>query len=188
MVEYTDEELQKLIQAEADRRVNQALENKQKKYDEELKKALENERELVKQQIADEAKLSAEEKAKKELEKREKELLEREKILAKENNNLYAKNTLTEAGVPKEAFEKLLGIIVNDSDDMTKTNVANFIEVFNDTKNSIEKSTAEKYSKVPAPKSGESKTVDKTTFDKMSYAEKLKLKTEQPELFKQFMK
>ena len=167
MAEYTDEELQKLIQAEADRRVNQALENKQKKYDEELKKALENERELV---------------------KREKELLEREKILAKENNNLYAKNALTEAGVPKEAFEKLLGIIVNDSDDMTKTNVANFIEVFNDTKNSIEKSTAEKYSKVPAPKSGEPKTVDKTTFDKMSYAEKLKLKTEQPELFKQFMK
>ena len=53
MAEYTDEELQKLIQAEADRRVNQALENKQKKYDEELKKALENERELVKQQIAD---------------------------------------------------------------------------------------------------------------------------------------
>ena len=48
MAEYTDEELQKLIQAEADRRVNQALENKQKKYDEELKKALEKERELVK--------------------------------------------------------------------------------------------------------------------------------------------
>lgn len=188
MAEYTDEELQKLIQAEADRRVNQALENKQKKYDEELKKALENERELVKQQIADEAKLSAEEKAKKELEKREKELLEREKFLAKENNNLYAKNALTEAGVPKEAFEKLLGMIVNDNEDMTKTNVTNFIEVFNSTKNSIEKTTAEKYAKVPAPQSGEVKTIDKNSFDKMSYAEKLKLKTEQPELFKQFMK
>ena len=142
------------------------------------------------EKLADEnkAKKEEEEKAKKELEKREKELLEREKFLAKENNNLYAKNALTEAGVPKEAFEKLLGMIVNDNEDMTKTNVTNFIEVFNSTKNSIEKTTAEKYAKVPAPQSGEVKTIDKNSFDKMSYAEKLKLKTEQPELFKQFMK
>lgn len=187
-MEYTDEIVNDLIQKEADRRVNQALENKKKEFAETLESALKEERRKVELEISEKAKLSADELAQKELEDKILNLQEREKELAKRTNNLTAKEMLSGAGIPKDKYEKLLGVLVTEDENLTKENVNGFISVFNETKSEIENNIKLQLSKIPSPTvpTGE-QGVTKDGFNKMGYAEKLKLKSENPELFKQFM-
>jgi hypothetical protein len=65
---------------------------------------------------------------------------------------------------------------------------ANFIDVFNATKNEIETKVKAEFVKVPNPKLGGDGTVTKADFNKMGYAEKLKFKQSNPDLYKEFIK
>lgn len=94
---YTEEELDKLVQAEADRRVTKGLETARTKWEEEHKKKVEKEKEL--------AQLSAEERLKKELAEKEKSLADQEKSLNVERLKFQAGQELLKKNLPTEFLD-----------------------------------------------------------------------------------
>lgn len=172
----TQEEHQRELQREVDRRVESGIQ-----------KGLETHAEKIRREAEEKATMTAEERAKKEISEKEKTLIAREKEILKKTNELEAQNMLISANIPKEQYSKLLGVFVNEDSEVTKTNVQNFIEVFNATKTDVETKVRSEFSKLPPPSSGGNTTLSKSDFDKMSYVQKVELKTKQPELYKQFM-
>ena len=118
-----------------------------------------------------------------------KEISTREGELALKANTLEAKSMLANAEIPKEHYEKFVGILVNGDEEQSKLNVENFINTFNETKAEMEKSIKEQYSKVPSPKGNPSGVgiSGREEFNKLSFEEKMKVKEENPELFKKFI-
>lgn len=188
-MEYTDEQIKDMLQREADRRVTEALQTQKLKLEAEKETALQAERERVKKETLEQATLSAEELAKKQLEIKLQEVATKEAEIAKKQNLLLAKEKLTEAGVPKTGYENLLGIMVTDSEDATIGNVTQFINAFSTTKTELETSIRSELSKVPPPKSGAGgDEITKEKFNAMSYKDKMELKQTNPELFSTFIK
>lgn len=186
---YTAEEVALIVQRTSDQRVNQALDKKKEEFNTILEEARKEEREKVKSEIEERAKLSAEELAKKEFDEKVKALSEKESSLAKKSNNLTAREMLTGANIPKEKYEALMGMLVTNDEASTKENVENFIKMYSDTKSEIETSIRSELSKVNSPKTSMSDgEITKDKFMKMGYAEKLELKMKNPELFSTFMK
>lgn len=189
MAEYTQEQLDAMIQAESDRRVNQALQNREIKYKEELENALKLEREKVSKELEEKSKLTAEELARKEFEEKLSEIQNKEIEISKKSNLLSAKEMLNTAGISKEKYDKVLDMLVSDNNDVTKQNVEKFIGVFNDTKSEIENKIRAELSKISQPQIGGSNgEITKTEFDKMTYSQKLELKIKNKELYDTFMK
>lgn len=188
MAEYTDEQLAALIQSESDKRVTQALETRNKKFQDELAKAIADEREKVRLELEENAKLSAQEKADKELQKKMADLAKRENELSIHTNQIYAREQFANAGISKDVYEKMMSVLVGADADVTKHNVENFIGVFSNTKSQIETDIKKQYSNVKPPASGGSAEVTKDDFMKMGYAEKMKFKESNPELYKAFIK
>ena len=175
---FTKEDLEREITREVDRRVESGI-----------KKGIETHKAKWEEEFRKQSELTAEELAEKQIKDKLKELESRERELALRANTLDAKSMLANAGIPKEHYEKFVGMLVDGDEERTKENVQNFIDAFNETKVGIEKSLQEKYSNVPSPKGGSSDGGIKTKaeFNKLSYEEKLKFKEENPELFKQFV-
>lgn len=173
---YSEEELKQQLQVEGDRRVSSA----QKKWQEELPNILATE----KAKWERESQMTAEELAKKHIEEQSKLLEARENEVKFQANLLTAKEKLTVAGVPKDEYEKMLGILVNHDVEKTTTNVDQFIDVFTSTKSALENNIRTEFSKIPQPPSGGGSTeMTKSDFMKLSYAEKVKIKNENPELY-----
>lgn len=175
---YTEDDLQRKVTAEVDRRVEsgiqKGLETQKKKWQDEFEKS---------------ATMTAEEIAKKKLEEQVNELTAREREIKKKSNLIEAKDMLSGADIPKSHYEKMLDVLVNDNEDVTKQNITNFIDVFNTTKTEIETKVKSEFSKVTPPSGSEPGTVvTKDIFTKMSYGDKLKFKAESPEQYKEFMK
>jgi len=103
-------------------------------------------------------------------------------------NAPYAEFVEFGTGIPKSQYDKVIGMLVSDDDESTKANVQNFVDIFNSTKVEIETKVKSEYSSIPVPKSGTSESVTKEAFNKMGYADKLKFKATNPELYTQFMK
>ena len=175
---FTKEDLEKEVTREVDRRVQSGIQ-----------KGIETQKSKWQEEFEKQSKLTAEELAEEQLKSKLGELESREVELALRANTLDAKSMLANAEIPKEHYEKFVGILVDGDVESTKTNVQNFIDTFNETKVGIEKSLQEKYSHVPSPKGGGSENgiETKEQFNKLSYEEKLELKNENPELFKKFM-
>lgn len=174
---FTEEELQRKVTAEVDRRVETGIQ-----------KGVETQRQKWEREFSERMKLSAEELAKKEFEEKQKELDGKSKEISKKANLLAAKELLSEANIPKKQYENFLGVLVNDSEDATKENVNSFITMFNSTKSELEQTLKAQMSNVPPPKQGDGeKPVSKADFDKMGYAEKIKFKTAHPEDYKKFI-
>ena len=175
---FTKEDLEKEITRETDRRVQKGIE-----------KGIETQKSKWQEEFEKQSKLTAEELAEEQLKAKLGELQAREQELSLRANTLDAKSMLANAEIPKEHYEKFVGILVNGDNEVTKSNVQNFIDTFNETKVGIEKSLQEKYSHIPSFKTGSTGEVIKTKedFNKLSYEDKLKLKDESPELFKQFI-
>ena len=190
-MEFTDEqlaEIKKISDAEADRRVTQALQTAQTNFDKTLAEKLQSETAKAVKETEDRLKLSAEELAQQQLKEREDSLAEQARTLAMQTNNLLAKEKLTEAGVTKDEYESILGVMVSDDQEQTSANVDQFISVLNKSKTDLENRLRAELAKVPAPDAGgggDEITADK--FKKMTYAEKIALKTENPELFRTFI-
>lgn len=173
---YSEEEFNRKLTAEVDRRVESGIQ-----------KGLETQKTKWEKEFAEKAQLSAEELAKKELQEQLGLISSKEKEISKRANLIEAKEFLSEAGIPKSYYEKFTGMLVSDDAEVTKSNVTNFIDMFSKTKQDIETKVKSEFSNIPAPKQGASEGVSKEDFQKMTYSEKLKIKTEQPELFKKFM-
>lgn len=160
---YTKEEVDKLIQAEADRRVTSALKK--------AKKEAENDKaEAIKVALMDE-----QEKAKYELEQKEKTLAEREKNITLIENKNKAIETLNSKGIDIS----LADIVVSDNEeDMNKK-----IDILTKTFNECVKKEVENRLSSQSPKKG-GETLPKENSKKMSYKELMDLKRTDPEAFK----
>lgn len=175
---YSKEDLDREVTREVDRRVERGI-----------KKGLDTNKAKWQKEFEEKSKLTAEELAEKQLKEKLSELEGREKELAMRSNTLEAKSMLAGAEIPKEHYEKFVGILVSGDGDSTKENVQNFIDTFNETRIGIEKSLKEKYSKIPAPNSGTSSSgiATQAEFNKLTFSEKMKFKEENPELANKFM-
>lgn len=174
---FTEEDLQKKITSEVDRRVESGIQ-----------KGLETKKQKWEREYSERAKLTAEELAQKQLEEKMQELSGKEKEISKKANQIEARNILSEANIPKAHYEKFIDLLVNDDAETTTSNVQNFVDVFNSTKDDITNQIKSEFSNVPKPKTGANGTLTKDDFDKMGYGEKIKFKTENPDLYKEFMK
>lgn len=101
---YTQEELDKLIQSEADKRVSSALETARTKWEKEYQEKLEREKKEAERL----ANLSAEEKEKELLEKTKRDIEERERTIKLKELKLDAIDILVEKKLPVKFADMLL--------------------------------------------------------------------------------
>lgn len=175
---FTEEDLTKKVTAEVDRRVESGIQ-----------KGLETQKKKWEQELADRAKMTAEELAQKQFEEKLREVSTKEAEIKRKANLIDAKDMLSDAQIPKSQYEKLIDMLVSDDTESTKARVQNFIDVFNSTKMEIETQVKSTLSNIPKPSTGNGdKPLTKADFNKMTYGEKLKLKQSNPELYKEFMK
>lgn len=174
---FTEDEFNKKLTAEVDRRVESGIQ-----------KGLETQKQKWQREFEERAKLTAEEIAQKHLEEKTQELTAKEREIAKRANRLEAKELLSGAEIPKAHYDKFLDVLISDDADVTTQNVNNFVEMFNSTKKEIETRLKTEMSTVRNPKQGESeKQMTKAEFNKLPYAKKVEMKRDNPELWKQFM-
>lgn len=159
---YTAEEVAKLVQAETDRRINQALKTQQKKYEKQLSLA----------------KLDDEERAKAEKDNRIAELEQQLAAFQVEKNRSELKSVLSSRGLSAE-FADIIAI-----DDDIETSQANIDKLDRLFKAAV-KAEVEKRLAGNAPKGNGSAPVEitKEAAKKMSMAELNELAEKNPELF-----
>ena len=175
---FTQDDLNKEITKETDRRVETGIQ-----------KGLETFKTKWENEFSEKAKLTAEELAKKEVDEQLKTVGLKEQEINKRANKLDAKDMLSEADIPKAYYTKFIDMLVSDDVELTKANVTNFIEMFKQTKVEIETQIKADNTKVTPPKTGGGdKSTTKEQFIKMGYADKLKFKSEFPEVYKEFIK
>ena len=175
---FTEEDLKKRITSETDRRVESGIQ-----------KGLETQKQKWEKEYSERLKLSAEELAKKDFDEKFNDLSKKELAILKKANHIEAKDMLSEAQIPKAQYEKIIGMLVSDDTEVTKANVQNFIDVFNNTKVEIETKVKSEFGKIPPPSGNQGKeTTTKEEFIKMPYSEKLKLKQTKPELYATLIK
>lgn len=160
---YTAEEVDKLIQAEADRRTNQALNKQKKHYEKQLSLS----------------KLDGSEREKAEKDNRIAELEEQLAQFQIERNKSELKSVLSSRGLSAE-FADIIAI--NDDIEASQANIDKLDKLFKlAVKTEVEKRLAGN-----APKGNGGSTsaeITKETAKKMSMAELDRLAKEQPELF-----
>jgi len=175
---YTEEDVNKKVTAEVDRRVESGIQ-----------KGLETQKKRWEQEFSEKAKLSAEEIARREVEEQLNVVRAKEQEIKKKANQLEAKELLSGAEIPKSQYEKFIAVLVSDDEEATKLNVQNFIDTFNSTKSEIEAKVRSEFSSIKQPSQGTgTETTTKDDFNKMGYADKIKFKDAHPELYKEFMK
>lgn len=159
---YTAEEVSKLIQAEADRRTNQALAKQKKEYEKKMSLS----------------KLDDDERAKAEKDNRIAELEEQLAQFQIERNKSELKSVLSSRGLSAEFAD-----IINISDDIeaSQANIDKLDKLFKAAvKAEVEKRLA---GNAPKGNGGSTAEITKETAKKMSLAELNKLANEQPELY-----
>ena len=159
---YTAEEVAKLIQAEADRRTNQALAKQKKEYDKKLSLS----------------KLDGDEREKAEKDSRIAELEEQLAQFQIERNKSELKSVLSSRGLSAEFAD-----IINISDDIeaSQANIDKLDKLFKAAvKAEVEKRLA---GNAPKGNGSSSAEITKESAKKMSLAELNKLAIEQPEIY-----
>ena len=159
---YTAEEVAKLIQAEADRRTNQALAKQKKEYDKKLSLS----------------KLDGDAREKAEKDSRIAELEEQLAQFQIERNKSELKSVLSSRGLSAEFAD-----IINISDDIeaSQTNIDKLDKLFKAAvKAEVEKRLA---GNAPKGNGSSSAEITKESAKKMSLAELNKLAMEQPEIY-----
>lgn len=123
----TEEEIQKKIEAESDRKLAKALERKQKEWEAQQQKAIDDalaEKERL-------SKLSEKEREEAQLTKREKELADREAQIQRAELKAEAVEDLQEKGLPSEFADFLLA----ENAEKTLENINGFKKAFDDAVN-----------------------------------------------------
>ena len=159
---YTEDEVMKLIQAESDRRTNQALAKERKKYEKQLSLS----------------KLDGDERAKAEKDNRIAELEEQLAQFQIERNKSELKSVLSSRGLSAE-FADIIAI--NDDIEASQANIDKLDKLFKAAvKAEVEKRLA---GNAPKGNGGAPTEITKEAAKKMSLAELNKLANEQPELY-----
>jgi len=164
---YTQEDVDKLIQIESDRRVTQALNRKEK----ELSKKLTEAEKL--------AKMSEEDKYRYQLEQKEAELAAKEKEFTLRDNKIAAMKVLSE----KEMSANLVDFIVHEDAEVMFENINKLEKYVKSIVASQIKSRLA--STTPKVGTGLSKEFTKETFAKLSLAQQAQLASNNPELYKE---
>lgn len=159
---YTQDEVLKLIQAESDKRVNQALKTQQKKYEKQLSLS----------------KLDGDERAKAEKDSRIAELEEQLAAFQVERNRSELKSVLSSRGLSAE-FADI--ITINDDIETSQANIDKLDKLFK----AAVKAEVEKRLAGNAPRGNGSSTAEltKESFGKMTIAQKNELFAKNPELY-----
>jgi hypothetical protein len=163
---YTQEEVEKMIQTESDRKVTLALQRKEK----ELSKKLTEAEKL--------AKMSEEDRFRYQLEQKEAELQAKEREFLLRDNKMASMKVLAEKGLPVELVD-----FVVDEDAETMNSKITKLEKY--IKDSV---SAQVKAKVGGntPKQGNPADMNQLSvadFRKLSYMEKLEMKRTNPELY-----
>lgn len=175
---FTEDDVNRKVVSEVDRRVESGIQ-----------KGLETQKQKWEVELAQKANLTAEEIAKKKFEQQLNLVTGRESEVSRRANQLEAKELLTDAGIPKSQYEKVITMLVSDNEEVTKANVQSFINMFTETKTELENKIKSELANVPPPKSGNGdKVVSKVDFNKMPYGEKMNFKISNPDLYKEFIK
>lgn len=166
---YTDDELAEIIQKEADKRVQQAMDKANRKKEAAVKEA---------EKLA---KMNADEKYKYELEQREKVLEEKEHKLSLLENSNEASKILSDKGISVS----LVDFVVAEDAETMKSNIDLLESEF---KKSV-KAEVEKRLAGTTPKNNlpPDKGLTKDSFNKMSLSEQSKIYNENPALYKQLV-
>ena len=110
--------------------------------------------------------------------KKEKELSDREAVITRKELMAEAKNTLVEKKLPVSLAE-----VLNYADaDTCNKSISAVEKAFQEA---VEAAVNERLKGGTPPKKAPQENVTKETYAKMGYTERLKLKTENPELYKQ---
>lgn len=164
---YTQEEVDALLQAEADRRVSSALKKAEAKADARVKEA---------EKLA---KMSADEAYEYQLAQREQAIAAKEKELAMAENKNVASRILAEKGLNLS----LVDFIVAEDAETTKNNIDLLDRAFKaSVKVEVEKRLASS-SSAPKVSLDTSKGMSKEQFNKLSITEKMLLKAQDPDLY-----
>lgn len=165
---YTQEEVDALLQAESDRRVQQALQKQAKKNEAKLREA---------QKLAQ---MSATEQYEYQLQQREAAIEEKERELALAENKAEASRILAEKGLDIGLVDF---VVAEDAETMN-----NNIKLLDSSFKKSVKAEIERRLAGATPKKGlpREQTLTKADFLKMSYSELMELKTNNPELYKSF--
>lgn len=159
-------------QAEFDRRIQKALGTAKEKWDALMDDKLSEAEKL--------AKMTKEEKTQYQQQKKEKELADKEAAITRRELMAEAKNTLTEKGLPVSLAELL---DYSDADSCSKSIMA-LEKAFNQA---VQAQVDKKLEGgKPIKKAPTDETITKEQFAKFGYKERLELKTNNPELYKQF--
>lgn len=164
---YSQEEFDKALQSEVDKRVTQAMQTAQKKADARVKEA---------EKLA---KMNEQQRYEYELDSREKAIAEKEKALALAENKAQAASVLADKGISA----KLVDFVVAE-DAETMMNNINVLEM--EFKASV-KAEVEKRLATSTPKKNlpTDKPISKEQFSKMKLTEQAALYQSNPELYKQ---
>lgn len=173
---FTQEEVEKMLQAETDRKVSKALETAKAKWEQEYDEKLKQE----KSEAEKLAKLTEQERLKLEFDKKMEQFESERKQFLREKLELQTVKELSAIGLPAD-FSKF---IVAETADEIKTNIDTFKKHW---EQALEKAVNEKLSGT-TPKTATKKdnvTVTKDQFRKMTYQEKLDLFNSNKELYEQ---
>ena len=168
---YTEEELQKLLQSETDKRVSEAIKTREEKWKKEFEEKRSEAEEL--------ASMTAEERARAEFEKEKAEWLKEKSTFEKEKMKLEATKLLDAEGLPISFVDYVL----TDSAEGVKENIKVFKEQWN--KELDEAITERLKGKAPASGSLQHKDIvnmTKEEFGKLSYRERAKMLEIDPDI------
>lgn len=163
---YTQEEVEKLLQSEADKRVTAALKKAERKQEAAVKEA------------ARLAKMDEEQRYQYELEQREKAIAAKERELALAENKAAAAAVLSNRGLSAE----LVNLVVAEDAEVMNSNISLLEKCFKaSVKAEVEKRLASTTPKKNLPMDA---NIDRDSFRKMSLMQQSQLLKEQPELYK----
>lgn len=167
---YTQEEVDKLLQSEVDRRITSALKKQAKSNEAKIKEA---------QKLAQ---MNETEKFQYELEQREKAIVEKEKALALAEN----KNTASQILADKGLSLSLVDFVIAEDAETMNSNIRLLEKAFKDSvKREVEKRLG---SSAPKKNLPPDETITKEQAKKMSIIERQNLLNNNPELFAQLFK
>lgn len=163
---YTQEEVEKLLQSEADKRVTAALKKAERKQEAAVKEA------------ARLAKMDEEQRYQYELEQREKAIAAKERELALAENKAAAATVLSNRGLSAE----LVNLVVAEDADVMNANISLLEKAFKQSvKNEVEKRLASTTPKKNLPMDN---AITQESFRHMSLAQQVEIFNNQPELYK----
>lgn len=150
---YTQDEVDKLLQSEADKRVTEALKTARAKWEKEYKEQLEKEKKEAERL----SKLSAEEREKELLKQKEQELAEKERAIRMKELHLDTIEVLAEEGLPVGFAE----FLIKDDAETTNENIKKFKKEWQEAlSKAVDERIKGKSPRLPETKLESSQTVD----------------------------